>query len=139
MKVVVGLLMLLGLVQATAAQDKIVVSGASGQLGGLVVEELLARKVAPQNLILVSRTPDTLKRYAQRGASVRFGDFSKPESLLEAYKGGTRMLLISVNGGVSYGADAPFGGYKASGVGRQNGLEGFEQYLETKTIAIGIR
>ena len=99
MKFVVGLLMLLGLVQATAAQDKIVVSGASGQLGGLVVEELLARKVAPQNLILVSRTPDTLKRYAQRGASVRFGDLSKPESLVEAYKGGTRMLLISVNGG----------------------------------------
>jgi aldehyde dehydrogenase (NAD+) len=50
-----------------------------------------------------------------------------------------RAGMISVNGGVSYGADAPFGGYKASGVGRQNGLEGFEQYLETKTIAIGIR
>jgi aldehyde dehydrogenase (NAD+) len=40
-----------------------------------------------------------------------------------------------VNGGVWYGADAPFGGYKASGVGRQNGLEGFEQYTETKTVA----
>ena len=36
---------------------------------------------------------------------------------------------------VSYGADAPFGGYKASGIGRQNGIEGFEQYLETKTIS----
>jgi NAD(P)H dehydrogenase (quinone) len=99
MKVVVGLLMLLGLVQVATAQDKIVVSGASGQLGGLVIEELLARKVAPQNLILVSRTPETLKRYTQRGATVRFGDFTKPESLVEAYKGGTRMLLISVNGG----------------------------------------
>jgi NAD(P)H dehydrogenase (quinone) len=30
---------------------------------------------------------------------VRFGDFTEPESLVEAYKGGTRMLLISVNGG----------------------------------------
>ncbi|MDA8048308.1 MAG: aldehyde dehydrogenase family protein [Actinomycetota bacterium] len=40
-----------------------------------------------------------------------------------------------VNGGVYYGADAPFGGYKASGIGRQNGLEGFEQYTETKTIS----
>lgn len=40
-----------------------------------------------------------------------------------------------VNGGIYYGADAPFGGYKASGIGRQNGLEGFEQYTETKTIA----
>jgi len=33
-----------------------------------------------------------------------------------------------------YGSDAPYGGYKASGVGRQNGIEGLEQYLETKTI-----
>ncbi len=46
---------------------------------------------------------------------------------------------VTVNGGVTYGADAPFGGYKASGIGRQNGLEGFEQYLETKTLGLGIR
>ncbi len=46
-----------------------------------------------------------------------------------------RAGTASVNGGLWYGADAPFGGYKASGIGRQNGLEGFEQYLETKTIA----
>lgn len=41
---------------------------------------------------------------------------------------------VGVNGGMFYGADAPFGGYKNSGVGRQCGLEGFQQYLETKTI-----
>jgi len=41
---------------------------------------------------------------------------------------------IGVNGGMFYGADAPFGGYKNSGIGRQCGIEGFEQYLETKTI-----
>jgi len=46
-----------------------------------------------------------------------------------------RAGTVMVNGGIYYGADAPFGGYKASGVGRQNGLEGFEQYLETKTIS----
>jgi aldehyde dehydrogenase (NAD+) len=44
-----------------------------------------------------------------------------------------RAGTLSVNGGIWYGADSPFGGYKASGMGRQNGLEGFEQYLETKT------
>jgi aldehyde dehydrogenase (NAD+) len=43
---------------------------------------------------------------------------------------------ISVNGGVWYGADAPYGGYKASGIGRQNGTEGFNTYLETKLIGI---
>jgi aldehyde dehydrogenase (NAD+) len=45
-----------------------------------------------------------------------------------------RAGTMGVNGGIWYGADAPFGGYKASGVGRQNGDEGFEQYLETKTF-----
>ena len=29
----------------------------------------------------------------------------------------------------------PFGGYKMSGLGRQNGIEGFEQHLQAKTIA----
>lgn len=86
---------------AALAQGKIIVSGASGQLGSLVIEELLARRVVPEDLILVSRTPNTahLQRYAARGASVRFGDFNEPDSLDEAYAGGTRMLLISINGG----------------------------------------
>lgn len=49
-----------------------------------------------------------------------------------------RAGTVNVNGGNFYGADAPFGGYKQSGVGREMGLEGFEEYLETKTIAIGV-
>ena len=48
-----------------------------------------------------------------------------------------RTGTINVNGGNFYGADAPFGGYRQSGLGREMGLEGFEEYLETKTIAIG--
>jgi aldehyde dehydrogenase (NAD+) len=46
-----------------------------------------------------------------------------------------RTGAIGVNGGVWYGADSPYGGYKTSGIGRQNGIEGFEQHLETKAIA----
>jgi aldehyde dehydrogenase (NAD+) len=46
-----------------------------------------------------------------------------------------RAGIFSVNGGTPYGPDLPFGGYKESGVGRQNGLAGFEQYLETKSLA----
>ncbi|HKI38896.1 MAG TPA: aldehyde dehydrogenase family protein [Mycobacterium sp.] len=41
---------------------------------------------------------------------------------------------VMVNSGMFYGADSPFGGYKMSGIGRQNGLEGFEQHLQTKVI-----
>jgi NAD(P)H dehydrogenase (quinone) len=83
---------------AQTASEKIIVSGASGNLGGLTVKELLARGVPASRLILVSRTPDELKEYADLGASVRFGDFLKPESLPAAYAGGSRMLLISVGG-----------------------------------------
>jgi NAD(P)H dehydrogenase (quinone) len=79
-----------------APNEKIIISGASGQLGGLVVKELLARGVPAKNLILVSRTPEELDEYKRQGASTRFGDFSKPESLPAAYAGGTRMLLISI-------------------------------------------
>jgi aldehyde dehydrogenase (NAD+) len=42
---------------------------------------------------------------------------------------------IGLNGGAAYGADVPFGGYKASGVGRQNGTAGFDQYVEVKSVA----
>jgi len=46
-----------------------------------------------------------------------------------------RAGFIGVNGGAAYGADSPFGGYKASGVGRQNGYAGFDQYTEVKSVA----
>jgi aldehyde dehydrogenase (NAD+) len=42
---------------------------------------------------------------------------------------------LSINGGAPYGADLPFGGYKHSGIGRQNGTAGFGQYLEIKSVA----
>ena len=83
---------------AQSAAERIVISGASGNLGGLTVDALLERGVPASRLILVSRTPDELGKYKDLGASVRFGDFTKPESLPAAYAGGTRMLLISVGG-----------------------------------------
>lgn len=46
-----------------------------------------------------------------------------------------RVGTVNVNGGVWYSADVPFGGYKQSGVGREMGIAGFEEYLETKAIA----
>jgi aldehyde dehydrogenase (NAD+) len=46
-----------------------------------------------------------------------------------------RTGTMNVNGGIGYGADLPFGGYKDSGIGRQNGTAGFDQYLEIKSLA----
>ena len=69
------------------------------------------------------------------GYGLSGGVFSASEERATDVARQIRTGTISVNGGVWYGADSPFGGYKASGLGRQNGLEGFEQYLETKAIA----
>jgi aldehyde dehydrogenase (NAD+) len=46
-----------------------------------------------------------------------------------------RTGTMSVNGGVWYAADVPFGGYKQSGIGREMGVAGFEEYLEQKAYA----
>ena len=61
------------------------------------------------------------------------GDEERAIKVARQIRAGT----VNVNGGNFYSADAPFGGYKQSGIGREMGLEGFEEYLETKTIAIG--
>jgi aldehyde dehydrogenase (NAD+) len=49
-----------------------------------------------------------------------------------------RTGVVRINGNDWYGGASPFGGYKRSGLGRQNGVEGFEQYLETKTLGLPI-
>jgi aldehyde dehydrogenase (NAD+) len=47
-----------------------------------------------------------------------------------------RSGTLNINGANFYGADAPFGGYKQSGIGREMGQEGLEEYLQTKTVAV---
>jgi len=42
---------------------------------------------------------------------------------------------VDINGG-SYNPLAPFGGYKQSGIGRENGRFGLEEYLETKSLQL---
>src|SRR5215211_3511219 len=70
-------------------------------------------------------------RYGLSG-SVSSGDFDRAMALAARIRSGT----VSVNGGAWFGPDAPFGGYKQSGIGREHGVPGFEEYLETKTVGI---
>ena len=46
-----------------------------------------------------------------------------------------RAGTLAVNGAQWFDVDTPFGGYKQSGLGRENGVAGFEEYLETKVIS----
>ena len=63
--------------------------------------------------------------------SVDSGDLERAKAVAKRIRTGT----LAVNGGVWFSPDAPFGGYKQSGIGREMGVAGFEEYLETKTVA----
>jgi NAD(P)H dehydrogenase (quinone) len=76
-----------------ANNERLVVPGASGKLGKLVIHELLARGTS--NIIATTRTPDSLAEFAAKGVDVRMADFKNPATLADAFEGGTRMLLIS--------------------------------------------
>jgi aldehyde dehydrogenase (NAD+) len=67
--------------------------------------------------------------YGLSGA-VNSGSEERALSVARRIRTGT----ISVNGGMWFNVDSPFGGYKQSGLGRENGEMGFEEYLETKVI-----
>ena len=72
----------------------IVVTGATGKLGRLVVEELL-KKLPPRELAVVVRTPAKAADLAARGVEVRQGDYARPETLVPALAGAEKILLIS--------------------------------------------
>ncbi|KAA9156535.1 aldehyde dehydrogenase [Amycolatopsis acidicola] len=63
--------------------------------------------------------------------TVHGGDLERARAVAARIRSGT----VGVNGGVWYAVDAPFGGYKQSGTGREMGVAGFEEYLETKLVA----
>jgi aldehyde dehydrogenase (NAD+) len=60
------------------------------------------------------------------------GDEERALAVAKRIRTGT----LGVNGGMWFGPDAPFGGYGQSGVGREMGVQGFEEYLQTKTVGL---
>lgn len=74
----------------------IIVTGATGQLGGMVVERLLTRVPAEEVGISV-RDPSKAGELAAQGVRVRHGDFSDPSTLATAFDGATQALIVSVD------------------------------------------
>ena len=74
----------------------IIVTGATGQLGRGIVEQLLAR--IPADHVGVSvRDPDRARDLAARGVRVRRGDFTAPDTLEPAFQGASQVLVVSTD------------------------------------------
>lgn len=71
------------------------VTGATGHLGRLVVEELLSRGVPAADVVAIARTPEKAADLAERGVQVREGDYDRPDTLPSALDGVQRLLLVS--------------------------------------------
>ena len=78
----------------------------------------------------------------ERANATRFGlaaylytrDLGRATRVSEALEYG----LVGVNDAAGYTHEIPFGGFKESGLGREGGHEGLEEYLETKSVVVGI-
>ncbi|MEQ9946391.1 SDR family oxidoreductase [Pectobacterium aroidearum] len=75
----------------------IVVTGASGQLGRLVIEKLLERGVPAVSIVAAVRTPAKASDLAARGVAVREADYTRPDTVRAALVGAKRVLLVSSN------------------------------------------
>lgn len=75
----------------------IVVTGATGQLGRLVVESLLDRGVTADQVVALGRRTESLSDLSERGVSVRRADYTDRASLDEALHGATTLVLVSGN------------------------------------------
>ena len=73
----------------------IVVTGATGHLGRLTVEALLARGVPADRIVATGRRTEVLADLADRGVTVRRADYSDPDTLRTAFAGAEQLLLVS--------------------------------------------
>ncbi|WP_374401122.1 SDR family oxidoreductase [Niveibacterium sp.] len=73
----------------------IVVTGASGQLGRLVIQSLLARNVPAAQIVAAVRNPARAADLAALGVQVRAADYTQPATLDAAFSGAEKLLLVS--------------------------------------------
>jgi aspartate-semialdehyde dehydrogenase len=135
---------------ARAKGARIVAGGKAHALGGWFYEPTVVADASPgmriydeENFAPISAVCafDTLDEVIARANDTEYG--------LAAYVCATRVdtifqlvrrldfAMVSVNGVKFTGAPIPFGGMKASGLGREGGAEGFEPFVETKYFCLG--
>lgn len=71
-----------------------VITGATGNLGGLVVEHLLKQGVPAAEMIVVARQVEKAASFKEKGIEVRSGDYNDKESLDQAFAGGSKLLFV---------------------------------------------
>ncbi len=135
---------------ATQRGAKVLTGGKRHKLGGNFFEPTLLAEVPPDAVIFREETfgpVAPLFRFKTEEEAIRlandteFGlaayfyarDVGRIFRVAEALESG----LIGINEGIISTAEAPFGGMKFSGLGREGSKYGIEEYLEIKYLAIG--
>lgn len=82
--------------RSASGRMRLFVTGSTGELGRLVIDELLKR-VAPARIVAGVRSPDheVAKQFVARGVEIHVADYARPETLVTAFQGIDRLLLIS--------------------------------------------
>ena len=75
----------------------LVITGATGQLGRLVIESLLDQGVAAPDITAAGRDTTKIKDLADRGVRLRAIDFDDPATLLAAFDAADKILLVSAS------------------------------------------
>ncbi|WP_020390182.1 SDR family oxidoreductase [Kribbella catacumbae] len=96
----------------------IVITGATGQLGRLVIADLLAAGIPADGITAVARSKEKAADLAAEGVKVAIADYDEPSTFDEVFSAGDRVLLIS---GTDLGRRIPqhtvvIAGAKAAGV-----------------------
>ena len=73
---------------------KIIITGVDGNFGGYVAKSVLG-KIDNKDLIFTSPNNTVNAMFQEKGIDARHADFSNPEQLKEAFRGGEAILLIS--------------------------------------------
>jgi succinate-semialdehyde dehydrogenase / glutarate-semialdehyde dehydrogenase len=102
----------------------------------LVMREETFGPVAP---IATFESEDEVIERANRGP-YGLAAYFYTRDLSRAWRVGERLEygIIGINDPLPSTAQAPFGGYKESGLGREGGTEGMEAFLETKYVSMGL-